>query len=389
MKRNIFFQSLLAAFMLSTTLHSQDISSPETGVSGLLARLPADSHELTGKLMEEMFALGAEGRSLICSMVVPAGTGEDTKARYAISSLTFHLSGDESPDRQIEWEKQCIGFMMGASHEEVRIFFLRQLNLIGSAAAVEALTDFIVDSLSCDDAVIALQFIGSEQAVTSLAAALSSDLSPCAAQIMVALADMKYNGAAEDYIRWYEKGNQAEKSAALYGLASTTDPAALPVLIRASENAGYAWEPTGAVQALLLYAKNIGLAGDIRGMDRIIRQVTERSTTSETSGQRLAAMSVTVAVKGRDALPVLLEAADDPDIVIRGGALRLTNTLSGPEVTKKWIKRYENVHGEAKAEILFMLGERGDELAVPLMQKTLSSPSQELAGEAAVALAKL
>ncbi len=36
----------------------------------------------------------------------------------------------------------------------------------------------------------------------------------------------------------------------------------MPVLMRAAESAGYMWEPTGAVQALLLYAKTVGLAGD-------------------------------------------------------------------------------------------------------------------------------
>ncbi|MCA1741494.1 MAG: DUF1080 domain-containing protein, partial [Bacteroidales bacterium] len=40
-------------------------------------------------------------------------------------------------------------------------------------------------------------------------------------------------------------------------------------------------------------------------------------------------------------------------------------------------------------EILFMLGERGDVLAVPLMMKALNDPAQEIAGEAVTALARL
>lgn len=389
MKRHIFILSVLAALLLTTPSRSQDIRSPQADVTALLARLPADSQDLAGSLMEEMYALGEEGWSLICSMVVPAGTGDDTKARYAISSLTSHLSGDDKPDRKIEWERQCLASMKKGSHDEVRTFFLRQLNLVGSAAAAEALADFVYDSVSCDDAVIALQSIGGDEAVMTMASGLASDVSPCAAQIMVALADMKYAGAVRDYIRWYEKGSRAEKSAALYALASSADPAALPVLTRAAENAGFMWEPTGAVQALLLYAKNIGLAGDVKGMEKITGKIMGRSTTSGTSAQRLAAMSVTVAVKGKDALPLLLEAADDPDIVIRGGALRLTNSLPGSDVTRKWIRMTEKVHDEAKAEILFMLGERGDALAVPLMMETLGSGSPDLVGEAAGALAKL
>ncbi|MCK7530471.1 MAG: hypothetical protein MZV63_05225 [Marinilabiliales bacterium] len=93
-------------------------------------------------------------------------------------------------------------------------------------------------------------------------------------------------------------------------------------------------------------------------MERITGKVMGRSTTSETAAQRLAAMSVTVAVKGKDALPVLLEAADDPDIVIRGGALEADKFAPRIRRNQEWIKRIDKVHHEAKAEILFMLGER-------------------------------
>ena len=49
-------------------------------------------------------------------------------------------------------------------------------------------------------------------------------------------------------------------------MAVTGDPAALPVHAGLRQNAaGYMWEPTGAVQALLVYARIIGLAGDMSG----------------------------------------------------------------------------------------------------------------------------
>ncbi|MCK7534564.1 MAG: hypothetical protein MZV63_27940 [Marinilabiliales bacterium] len=50
-------------------------------------------------------------------------------------------------------------------------------------------------------------------------------------------------------------------------------------------------------------------------------------------------MSVITEVKGTDALNMLLDAADDPDVAIRGGALRLAASMPGSDVTKKWIKQ--------------------------------------------------
>lgn len=55
-------------------------------------------------------------------------------------------------------------------------------------------------------------------------------------------------------------------------------------------------------------------------MERIASQVIDASREQEAASQRLAAMSVIAEVKGSDALGMLLEAADDPDLAIRGSA---------------------------------------------------------------------
>lgn len=386
-RRTLLTLSVLLFF--HAVASSQDVRTLETRVADLLARLPAESMELTVRLMEEMYSLGDDGTAIICGQVMPAGTGDDTRARFAVASLTAHLSGDRDDVRKNTWEKQCIRFMRAATDREVRAFFMSQLNLVGSDVAVEALRDYAGSNETCDDAVITLQSIGSDAALDLLASVLRKGTTPCAAQIMVALAEHRYAETLDSYVYWYGKGTDAERAAALYALASTGDASAGRILMQAAAEASYQWNPVGAVNALLLYARNIGLEGNVREMDRITDLVISKSTSPATAGQRLAAMSVRTAVKGTGALNMLLEAADDPDVAIRGGALRLTATLPGSEVTKKWISRYSKVRPEAKPEILFMLGERGDDLAVPLMLKALNDPSQEIAGEAVSALARL
>ena len=134
--------TLSALLLFHAVAGSQDVRTLETRVADLLARMPADSRELTARLMEDMYSLGDSGTAIICRKVVPAGTGDDSRARYAVASLTAHLSRDKAGERKNAWEKQCIRFMEGATDSEVRAFFMRQLNLIGSEAAVEALRDF-------------------------------------------------------------------------------------------------------------------------------------------------------------------------------------------------------------------------------------------------------
>ncbi|MFZ2287951.1 MAG: family 16 glycoside hydrolase [Bacteroidales bacterium] len=381
--------TLAAVMLFHAVTSSQDVRTLETRVADLLGRLPAESRELASNLMEEMYALGDAGTDIICGQVIPAGTGDDTRARYAIASLTAHISGDSDEVRKRGWERQCIKFMKAANDSEVRAFFMRQLNLIGSDTAVEALKDYAGSDQACDDAVMVLQSVGSEAALDLLSAVLRKGTSPCAAQIMVALAEHGYAGAIDSYVYWNGKGTPPERAAALYALASTGDAGAGQILMQAAAEASYQWNPVGAVNSLLLYARNIGLAGDTREMEKITDLVISKSNTPATAGQRLAAMSVITEVKGIGALNMLLEAADDPDVAIRGGALRLAASMPGSDVTKKWINRYSKVRPEAKPEILLMLGERGDELAVPLMMKALNDPSQEIAGEAVTALARL
>jgi len=380
---------VVAILVSGMALRGQEIRTPETRVADMLARMPAESRELASSFMEEMYSLGDEGRAMICEQVVPAGYGDDIKARYAISSLTAHLSGDKDDTRKSIWEKQCIRFMENASDREVSSFFMRQLNLIGSDVAVDALKSYAGSREMCEDAVMALQSIGSPAALDALASLLKADKCPCAAQTMVALAEEQYSGALDSYIAWNTKGSIAERATALHALASTGDPEAEETLISAAAGASYRWEQTGAVQSLLLYARNIGLDGDVRGMEKITGKVISASNTPATANQRLAAMSVITDVKGSSAIKILLDAAGDTDKAIRVGALRLAAAMPGSDMTAKWISRYAKVSPAAKPDILFMLGERGDELAVPLMMKALDDPSQAIAREAVTALAKL
>ncbi len=381
--------ALSALLLFSATAGAQDVRSLGTRVADLLARLPAESNELASRLMEDIYALGAQGREMICEQIVPAGNGDDMRARYAVSSLTAHISADRDDIRKREWEKECIEFMTRATDREVRSFFMRQLILVGSPVAVESLKPWVLSPEMCDDAVIALQSIGSADAADLLASALTAAECPCASQVMIALAETRPGTVIDNFQAWYLKGSTAEKSAALYAMASTGAPSASEILSQAAVTAGWRWDPTGAVRALLIYARKVGLAGEVKKMERITSQVIAASQAPEAASQRLAAMSVITEVKGRDALGMLLEAANDPDVAIRGGALRMASAIPGSDATKKWISRYSRVSQEAKAEIIFMLGQRGDDLAIPLILKAMEDPSQDVAAAALSSLARM
>ncbi len=387
MKRILF--TAAALLLLSLGAAAQDVRTISTKVADLLARMPADSYELTSRLMEDMYALGDGGWVLICDQVVPAGSGDDVRARYAVSSLTAHLSGDSDPARMREWERRCISSMLKADSREVKSFFMQQLNLVGSDLTVAALADLINSPDLCSQAVITLQSVGSVTAAALLYKALGEAECPCAAQVMVALAETHPGNTTELYRQWYDQGTETEKAAALHAIASTGVPAAEEILTAAATAAAYRNDPTGAVRSLLRYAEEAGRAGDLKRMERITSRVMAASQTPDRAAQRVAAMSVITAVRGNDALPVLLKAAGDPDPAVRGGALRLAAGMRGADITKKWVKRYQKVAPEARPAIVQMLGKMGDQLAEPLIMKAMNDPSREISSAALYALAAL
>jgi hypothetical protein len=84
--------------LISLASYPQDNRTIETKVADLLARLPANDLQFNDKLMEEMLSLGETGIKQICDQIIPAGTGDDTRPRFAVESLSRFLSqkGKES-----------------------------------------------------------------------------------------------------------------------------------------------------------------------------------------------------------------------------------------------------------------------------------------------------
>ena len=61
--------------------------------------------------------------------------------------------------------------------------------------------------------------------------------------------------------------------------------------------------------------------------------------------------------------------------------------FQGKEIVSEWIAYFPKAIPEAKPEIIRMLGDRGDESALPLITSSLSDSDQKVRSEAAAALA--
>lgn len=374
--------------LVSTTLFSQDRRTLNTKVVDILAQLPANDLKYTEKLMGDMIALGNEGLNLICSQIVPAGTGDDTKPRFAIETLSRHLSRKGKENERSMWEKECISFAEKNGDPGVKDFFIKQLQLIGGDLTVESMKKYLTDKVNCSSAVAAITAAGGKKSEQILAESLKDKNLACAASVMNALAKMGSKTAVAEYIMWSSDQNVNIKASAYNALAMSGAPEAYPVLLEAAKSLQYRWDPAGTTASLLNYASSAGSNGDLKTMDAICKLLISNCNDNLTMQNKTAALETYVSFHGINAMPLIFKAAMHNDIKYRNAAIAISSSIKDNAVVKKWIDFYPKAKA-AKPEIIRMLGERKDELALPLVLSTLKSKDPAVREASADAVARL
>ena len=131
---------------------AQDKRTTETKVADLLARMPSNDSQFTNRLMTDMLATGEAGIIQICEQVVAAGTGDDTRPRFAIESLSRFLSGNSDDSEKEMWENICISFAEKKADPGVTDFFLKQLQVFGGIKSAEAVKKYLFTKELCSPA---------------------------------------------------------------------------------------------------------------------------------------------------------------------------------------------------------------------------------------------
>jgi HEAT repeat protein len=376
----------LSMLLISGVVYSQDRRLMVTKVADLLAQLPATDAQYTSKLMDDMLSLGEEGIKQICNQIIPVGTGDDTRPRFAVESMSRYLSQFGKETEKAMWEKICISYADDQKDYTVKDFFMKQLQLTGSDASVLAMKKYLTDKSICLPALAVISSIGGKQAETVLCDALKDKNLPCASSVMNTLALMKSQKAVNEYIEWCSSNDKIIRGSAYNALAWSGNPLAFSILMKAAKDASYKWEHSEAMASLLIYARVITASGDVKTMDKICKTVMTNCNERNNIQYKASALGILVSYYGYDAMPYLFEAAGHPDKSYRNAAFRFSLSIPGSYVTRKWIDYYPKAISAAKPEIINMFGLRKDELAIPLVVNSLSDPDVNVRKEAATAI---
>ena len=116
---------LFALLLTAKPLTAQDNRTLETKVADLLVQVPAQDQQKLNAQMQSMLSMEEAGLQMILDLVVPPGTGDDTKARMAIESLSRYVSQPELEEEQSEWEALILNEIESQEDVSVKSFFIR------------------------------------------------------------------------------------------------------------------------------------------------------------------------------------------------------------------------------------------------------------------------
>jgi HEAT repeat protein len=357
-------------------------------VSALLERFPAESSAAKDGLCAGLLKLGPQGVGEVIARVLPSGKGDDSRARFAVNGLAVHVTRMGAESERALFARALLASLEGARDRDVAAFLLSQVQIAGKKESVRPLERYLVDEALAGPAAAALLTIGGPEVASALLKAV--DKAPRSAQLTLikSLGELRAREAVKKLVPLADSGDEGIRQAALFALANIGDPAAAPMLARSRVAASFR-ERSDAPALYLLHARRLVESGRSAEGLAAARDVLEHYRRPEEAQHASAALAVIVSALGPRALPDLLAAVDSPDRSLRGAALTLAEKVPGSEATARWVEKAAAARPDVRADIIGMLGGRGDASALPLVRESVRNPDEGVRLAAIPAAARL
>ncbi len=351
---------------------SGDQRTLKTKVIDVLTEMPAQDEGHFKKLMEGMLILGEPGILMFTEMLQPPGEEDDSKVRFAISGLAKYvtIAGYEG-EREI-YNSSIMKAIERNENDFIRSFLISQLQFSGTGAIVPFLGKYLFDDFLCEPAartLIAIKSSGSEEVLLK---ALGESSGANQITIVKALGDLGSAKAIKEIEKLALSEESELRKVSLYALANSGSPDAEKILFEAANKTSFQYEQTGATQSYLLFIKRIGEAGETKVVERMCHYLMDNAP----SNIRSQALSLLIHFKKDEGDKILLDVLEDPDSQFRATALQLTNRYPGKDLTQKLVSRLDETPAVVQADIIRILGERGDQTAIPSILDCLTNQDQ-------------
>lgn len=385
---------LLAVIMLSNTFvanraiaqDKKDERTTTTRIADLLAQLPARNAAQLERNMKEVVELGEEGYVTLISGLSAPGKGNNALIEYAVSGFTaFASKNGQQASKNMAINAYCKA-LAKVSDQQNKTFIISQFDLIGNDNAVACLASYLTNEQLADESSRALAKIGSPSALTALINGLSKANGKAKIAIVEALGHTNSKAAATAILPLATSADKDLTKTSLYALANIADGSANDVLVKAAEQAGYKYDQTNALAALLIYAEKRGTT-DQAGVEKIAKTILEKATADDQVDQRIAALKLIAHTQnGQQAL---LAAMSDKQFKYRAAAVKFAAAGLTDANSAQWVKKLKAVDAPTQVAILDLLANSNAKSALPEVLKLVKTEDQQVKLAAINAAVKL
>lgn len=386
MKPTTFIRiTLLLCLLIPQLLWAQDQRLMKTKVADVLALLPANDNPQALRLYKEIIGFGDAGIAALTEGVQPNGNAAGIPYRYGVSLLTHYATSKED---KAQIERAYLAALGKTSDVEVKAYFIDNLKLIGSNAAVSVLTPYISDKDLFNQAVSALVSIDTEDARKAVANALTSQPAETQVKLIKSLGTFKYKPALQPITTLASGNDPLVKKQALWALALLADATSSNLLLAEAKKVGFKYEPTEATVALVEYLHQVN--GNAILTKEISTAMLENTPTADQQHFRLAALKGLASSDPDGSVKVLIKDRSLFDSEYQKEVLKVAVlSANRPAAMKSWTKEYKKATGAAQADILAMLSKanRNAGFIESTLLPALSSKEQQTRMTAAAEIA--
>ena len=380
---------VLLLTVISFNTFAQDNRTLDTKVADILAQMPTKDLVHRDRVLNEMIELGPEGFQKFTKLLVAPGEGDDTAVRFVINSCSRYASEFGRESEQVFVEDQLLKALKTQQNKDIKTFLLNELNLVGGDKTVQEVQVYLTDDYLAEPATQTILSVGGKTAANAIMEALSKAGEKVKPTLVKALGELQCVEAVQQITPLVNDKNQATKKVALEALANIGDPNSFKTLLGEAKNANFAYEPTNAAESFLHYADRLGEKNETELCKKACNEIFKANQAGDKLHNYSVALAIYVKYFGNEAQPLLLKAVESTNKPFMNSALNLAENIADVAATRAWIAKAQTVPDETKAEIIGMLGRKGDPMAIGFVKENLNSVSELVRVESINALLKL
>ncbi len=309
--------------------------------------------------------------------------GLDPDPVVAFNELVEDLQG--SPEQRKALEARLLKFLQSGATPAGKEVAYRQLALIGSPASVPVLAPMLAHAETAEMARYALAAIPG----AAVDEALRKNLGQAPNDririgIISSLGNRKDMKAVPALAALISPGNPEVTVAAVAALANIASRAALGALAAARSKVGPVRDLIS--EGYLVCADRMVERGEKAAAIAVYRQMLAPGEPRTLRTRALVGLSVADA---KAAVPVLAAEIESKDPEMQAAAIKLLNSIPGPETTKVMVGKFPKLSSFGQVQLLTALAERGDAAAKPTIQAAVESNAPAVRAAALAGLGKL